>query len=173
LSYGASGFARADERISPKFHANNSALPRGIVECRAPEARGEEQSFPWRRRCPEFIGIRRREIQFSDLGVRRAEKTAGPKASRPFSSLTRKRRSTLRAVHPTAREEREVRRGEGREGPGDGDGRGRRGRRAGRDDAGGGRTERRQVLLPGPCCYPVTVHRAEFATRVFGRDCVE
>lgn len=31
-----------------------------------------------------------------------------------------------------------------------------------------GRTERRQVLLPGPCCYPVTVHRAEFATRVFG-----
>jgi len=41
------------------------------------------------------------------------------------------------------------------------------------DDAGGGRTERRQVLLPGPCCYPVTVHRAEFATRVFGRDCVE
>ncbi|TGZ32139.1 hypothetical protein DBV15_01015 [Temnothorax longispinosus] len=27
------------------------------------------------------------------------------------------------------------------------------------------RTERRQVLLLGPCCYPVTVHRAEFATR--------
>lgn len=49
-----------------------------------------------------------------------------------------------------------------------GDGRDRRGRCVLVGDAGGG-GERRQVLLPGPCCYPVTVHRAEFATRVFGR----
>lgn len=77
-----------------------------------------------------------------------------PNQRRPPTLLTRKRRPT---VYGEERRERERR------------SRGRRGRRAVAKDAGGERTERRQVLLPGPCCYPVTVHRAEFATRVFER----